>query len=337
MTNLVDIRDRIAAGYVLDLLDPSSSLEAVEEALAWTSGLPENRHASERAKQFLELCDRLPTQPGDMLEDVLPARTAPRLVRLAAILVFAIMSSGMLVRSGLAPQTSPRTVAAPPSGVFGEEHASRIGQQRTIVLPDGSSILLAPASRVVVNYDDRQRGVRLVSGEAIFQVAKEASRPFTVTSGRGVIVAHGTEFDVKRDSDGLIVTLVHGLVNVRASLKPSDPSAMLRPGMQIRLVNDGRLSRPHFVDVARVTSWRKNILNYDDVTLGKIVADLNRYSKARVVIADPSLQSLSVSGSVQADSLDTWLDGLAGAFDIEADRTAPGTILLKPRVGDAAR
>jgi transmembrane sensor len=103
--------------------------------------------------------------------------------------------------------------------------ATAIGEQRTVILEDGTRVFLNTNSRAVVHYDRQARHVELVRGEAVFEVAKRPDWPFIVRAGREQIRALGTAFLVRRDQDNMAVILVEGKVTV----SPLDSSAAQAP------------------------------------------------------------------------------------------------------------
>jgi transmembrane sensor len=120
--------------------------------------------------------------------------------------------------------------------------ATAIGEQRTVILEDGTRVFLNTNSRAVVHYDRQARGVELVRGEAVFEVAKRPDWPFIVRVGREQIRALGTAFLVRRDQDNMAVTLVEGKVTV----SPLDSSAaqgpLSAPQPQLTLLSNSRAS-----------------------------------------------------------------------------------------------
>jgi len=93
-------------------------------------------------------------------------------------------------------------------------YTTRIGEQRSILLADGSTIDLNARSKVRVHLDDHARRIELVEGQALFRVAKDKTRPFIVFANATRVRAVGTQFDVNQRKRGVIVTVVEGSVAV---------------------------------------------------------------------------------------------------------------------------
>jgi len=116
-----------------------------------------------------------------------------------------------------------------------------IGETRTVALDDGSRIVLDTSSRMRVSFSASVRDIELLDGQAQFQVARDAHRPFRVRTGTAEIVALGTLFDVARLPSRTTVTLIEGRVRVR-TISPEVSSLVeaLVPGQQLRIGGDGR-------------------------------------------------------------------------------------------------
>lgn len=173
-----------------------------------------------------------------------------------------------------------------------------IGEQRSVMLADGTRMLLNTASQARVDFGSKQRTVEVSAGEALFEVAKDASRPFVVRVGGSEVVAVGTVFSVRfddgpRQEDALTVTLVEGQVNVRPtvgggdSLRPQETVA-LRPGDRLTLHHDARPTSPAVdtkVDrpnIERTLAWQRHEASFDATPLSDAIAEINRYSRTKI-------------------------------------------------------
>jgi len=329
MSLIPNPKDRIAAGYALDLNDSNATLDRVEEALAWINHSPENRHAFERTQRFLDACDRLSEMPDDKPRIV---RSSGVLIRsfyypllAASIAIFMLTVTVMTISFFYKRQSEEGGVA------FHDQYATNVGELRTLVLPDGSSVVLGGSSAISVNYQKNERRIHLMQGEALFAVAKDRARPFSVKSGNGLVTARGTEFQVKRETKNTVVTLVHGFVDVTSKGHAGEGLTHLKPGMQIGLADDGKMGQPKYVDVSRVIDWRNGLLHFEDTPLSLVVADLNRYSKRAIIVENQNIENIRVTGSVKIETIGDWLRGLATAFDIEIDQSNPTVIQLRAR------
>jgi ferric-dicitrate binding protein FerR (iron transport regulator) len=82
------------------------------------------------------------------------------------------------------------------------------------------------------------------------------------------------------------------------------------------------------VDPQRVLQWRSGELSYDRVPLSVVIADINRYSTARLVISDPELEDVAFSGTVFVASIADWLSALEAVYPVKAHESAAGVMQL---------
>lgn len=231
-----------------------------------------------------------------------------------------------------------------------EVYATSTGQRSTFVLDDGSSIELNARSRIEVRFSDARRGVALIEGQALFNVAKDARRPFIVQAGDRQVLAVGTRFDVRLDATSVQVTLLEGKVRVdqntsagSAPLLKRDHEIELTPGKQLvaRLSNAPRadaITRPaatnnavdvvRDIDVAKVTGWREGRIYFDDLPLEEAVGEMNRHSTVRIRIESAELAGLRVNGMFKAGEQESFVSALQDYFQIAAERRGAREIVL---------
>jgi transmembrane sensor len=193
-------------------------------------------------------------------------------------------------------------------------YATGIGEQRTIALPDGSTVELNSRTRLRVSYHPHQRDVKLQSGQALFRVAKDASRPFVVHSDGAQVRAVGTKFDVYQKSGETIVTVVEGRVAVTPDSSPAgsaaepmgiaERSAPLTAVAEFSLAAGEQLTvskavspRPTPVDADAATSWTQHKIVFKSSPLPKVFEELNRYSKRPLRIQGTGLEDFRISGT----------------------------------------
>lgn len=214
-------------------------------------------------------------------------------------------------------------------------YATEVGERANITLPDGSTVVLNTASRIHVAYDAEVRRVQLLAGQAWFDVAKNQPRPFLVEAGNRVVTAHGTAFDVKLGAQTEVqVTLIEGRVSVD-TINSSGSSAKvpehedLMPGEQL-IATPAKGTFKRKTDVTKATSWREGRVIFDDDTLEAAVAEVNRYSPKKVVLGDPRLKSLRMSGVFIAGHSDSFVETVTGNFPIAVTTMPDGQLLLLP-------
>jgi len=213
------------------------------------------------------------------------------------------------VRHGIAPLDHQASnlradTSAVPTPTLVRDISTDIGERSLLVLADGSKVTLNTASAVHADYTGRERRLTLLRGEAFFDVAKDANRPFIVFAGSREVVAVGTAFDIRVQDRRLKITLVEGKVRIApasdltvAGSSPIRPvsAITLEPGSAL-IAQEGDADQIERLDVARVTSWRTGKLVFDGERLAEVVAEMNRYSRQKLQIVDPALEERRVSG-----------------------------------------
>lgn len=201
------------------------------------------------------------------------------------------------------------------------------GERLSVTLADGSAVELNTETLLSVAYSSGFRTIRLDRGEALFTVAPGDGRPFDVIAGEGEIRDLGTRFSVHRDGDVVAVVVVDGAVTVKTR------NALFRrpliAGEAMRYGAAGALSGVEKIDVDAATAWSRGRLVFDDVTLVEMARQIARYHDIRIVIDDPLVRQLRVSGTFRSDDLDGLIDTLQTLLPIKAEHAAPGLILLR--------
>ena len=217
----------------------------------------------------------------------------------------------------LAIRQQPPWTSAPPSPVaVPVEYATQTGARADARLKDNSVVHLDASSAVRVAFTARSREVELERGEAMFEVAHDAARPFDVDAGGAVVTAVGTIFDVERLKDRVTVGVLQGVVRVRSQ---TGDVRVLHAGEQLSFAGAEpavvrRISR----DIAR--TWRSNWWQADRMPLGQIVERLNRYSGRPIVLDSSDLQRMPITGSFDLRRPDATLALLSVLLDLKVER-----------------
>ncbi|RZZ81593.1 FecR family protein [Pseudoxanthomonas winnipegensis] len=212
-------------------------------------------------------------------------------------------------------------------------YASALGQLQPVALSDGSRATLSSDSLIEVALSAARRRIALKRGEAYFEVAKDADRPFVVEAGERRAVAVGTRFSVRRDGATTRVVVTEGTVRLESDDHGDRPApTTLLPAGSIAIAGpDGVLVRSVPVAEAEAAlDWRGGLLSFRDTALGEAVAEFNRYNAHKLVVADARAAALRVSGTFQWDNADGFVRLLERGFPVHAERR-PGTVLLHSR------
>lgn len=207
------------------------------------------------------------------------------------------------------------------------DYTTGTAEQRRLELQDGSEVTLAPASAIAVSYDDGARHVRLVQGEAFFQVKPDKTRPFRVVAGDVQVSVIGTSFDVRRESGGVRVAVQEGIVQVGTLQDAFTATGRLEAGQSARVVPSGELRRiddpPHLV-----AGWRQGRLLAQDRSLRDAVEELRRYWRGVIVLTDDALGDLRITGAYNLDDPEEALRGMARAHGAKVRRITPWVLVV---------
>ena len=211
------------------------------------------------------------------------------------------------------------------------EFQTRRGEQRVIVLADGSRMSLDALSRVEVTYTPDVRGIELTAGRANFEVAKDVTRPLKVHSGPRTVTAIGTVFTVEREPREVVVTLLEGHVAVTSRDKPMDTMEM-RPRQQLRMMDSGQVTLRGGLDPAQALAWREGKLIFDNESLARVVARMNNYS-ATPIRVEGTASDLHISGVFKAGDTAAFVDAMQSYFALTAQRQEDA-VTIRQKAGE---
>ena len=208
-----------------------------------------------------------------------------------------------------------------------ERYQTAIGEQRSVVLSDGSVVTLNTSSDLKVRMSRDHRTVELLSGEALFQVARDPARPFDVAAGKITVRALGTQFDVDRRPSRTTITVVEGKVAVSTSNEAgAGPTADKRANLPIAAgeqVIVAPSTTPHAVraNIATATAWTQRKLVFEHRPLGEVADEFNRYNRERIEIKSPQLRSQEITGVFEANNPESFMTFLAKIPDVTVERS----------------
>jgi transmembrane sensor len=222
-----------------------------------------------------------------------------------------------------------------------------IAEHKEMTLEDGSKIFLGAKTAVKTTITSRARTIVLLRGEALFQVARDPSRPFEVMAGGGSITAIGTAFNVRqREDDHVVVTVSEGAVWVAPLGREShqdrpqvftsgvtDPAARkLTQGQELTFGPEGHIGAPRAAEEGLSAEWRHGRLRYRSEPLRNVVPDLGRYSRRPLTLADEAAGKLLFSGTVYESDVDEWVAGLERIYpELEVTVTDGEEVLIRMR------
>jgi len=210
-------------------------------------------------------------------------------------------------------------------------YASGVGQLETVTLADGSTATFSSDSRVRVRMSRGERDVELLQGEAYFDVAHDAGRPFVVTADGRRAIAVGTRFSVRRDPQEVRVVVTEG--KVRLDSPPgadgrATPVSLLPAGSVASAGRNGVLVRSLPVaEAERYLEWRSGFLTFDDTSLATAAAEFNRFNARKLELADAGVAELRVGGNFRWANVDSFVKLLELGFPVRAERLADRIVL----------
>lgn len=209
-----------------------------------------------------------------------------------------------------------------------ETYITAIGGYKIITFEDGTRVQLNTGTVLRVSKNGKERKAWLDKGEAYFEVAHDADRPFTVIANHRKVVDLGTKFVVRQDADELRVSVVEGLVDVEA--KGEKPQSLLRPGdILIATADTQTVSQKPLRAIRAGLDWQNGKLFFSRATLAEAAAEFNRYNSRKLIIRDPKAAELTVAGTFQAKNLDAFTDAARDAFGLKVEKTDEKIILSR--------
>jgi transmembrane sensor len=208
--------------------------------------------------------------------------------------------------------------------------STAIGGRTLVSFSDHTQIELNTDSAIRFRMTTAERTVWLEKGEAWFRVAHDAAHPFTVIVGKHRITDLGTEFVVRRNTDGVDVALLNGRATLNAegvqnaTLNPGDEAVATHVSLSV--------TRKTPQELADELAWRQGMLVFRKTKLSEVVREFNRYNATRLVIADPSIANVQISAKLRADDYESFLELAQDPLKLRVDRE--GSVVLISRGPD---
>ncbi|WP_065382876.1 FecR family protein [Hyphomonas sp. ND6WE1B] len=332
MTDKKDEADRreTAALWYTELQDPEVEPEVWNTFLEWERD-PSNAAAYREIETALGVIDRTSFCGPALRDHPEPGKDRePVFMALAAAAAAFIIGAVVLTT----PTTKPESTET--------SYATAVGARETVTLEDGSEVTLNTNTLLTVSYSSTERLIRLAQGEALFEV-EHSDRPFLVEAGGTVTRALGTEFDVHAEQDRVSVTLIRGSVRVttsdpgpgagQAGAMPEESGQegiVLKPGERLKITS-GTKPILSTIDPALAGKWREGLLQFDNVTLGDAIAEMNRYSTIKLVIDDETLAAERISGTFPAGKQSEFAESLTLYLPVQSSRVG-GSIFISARL-----
>lgn len=220
-----------------------------------------------------------------------------------------------------------------------ETYRSGIGQQQQISLNDGSSIILNTDSQIRIEplSPSKPRVVYLDSGEALFSVQPDPSRPFIVSTPQGAVRVLGTQFSVRADDGDMLVTVVEGKVAIaetaveQSQINEFKIHTTLTADQQLSIVQARQGLLPIVVDAKSLTFWKEGKLVYNGVTLNQVAKDLSRYFEGDITLGDESLGNRKIVAVIELKDKTSAMAAIESAFSVVAVNRTDALTVLYPK------
>jgi len=240
--------------------------------------------------------------------------------------------------TAIAISVSPRSgVLRESVGVAAASVNGVISRPERHVLDDGSVIELKAGAEFENAFTATERRVHLVRGTAHFDVAKDAKRPFVVAAGATTAVrAVGTEFVVQVALDTVGVLVTEGLVQVAPAFdSPAVVPVLVAAGRRATVAASSSAPSAPAVEtvspdaIASALAWRTQRVEFSNLPLAEVIAVFNRTNRTQLVIGDPSLASLRISGIYWTDNPIGFAELMVAGFDLKVGHPTPDTVSLR--------
>lgn len=232
------------------------------------------------------------------------------------------------------------SIVMPVRGDFQESYQTVIGQQRTVVLPDRSVVILNTDSAMEVAYSGAERLIKLTHGEAFFEVATDKVRPFSVETESGRVTAVGTAFSVRVHDEKIDVVVTHGRVALApASIETAQDVVLSEAaGPSMMEVTAGQtvtfaqrvetLDQIATEDIERRLDWRDGMLAFRGEPLEQVVRDVSRYTDLIIEIDGEEIKQQPIGGYFKVGETEALFEALTTLSDLEVERVDEGRIRI---------
>jgi len=212
-----------------------------------------------------------------------------------------------------------------------EVYQTDVGEQKHVTLKDGTGVFLDTDTKLVVDFDEKDRKVDLRYGRANFRVAPDASRPFAVEAAQKLVIGTRSTFDVRRYGDDISVLLIHGRATVKNSADV-DTGRLLHDGERLSFISgqSPKLDKPNLLPLI---AWHTGQAIFENSILTDVVLEMNRYSTIKLEVDDIRIARMKVSGVYRVGDNANFARSLSRLLPVEI-RVVDNRIQL---VGDDAR
>jgi len=322
-TTLNETSKQTATEWLVKLQSPHLTETQQQSFFAWLDQAPEHQTAyieAESLWESLAALEQLPPTAADIINLKPVARpwySRPQAVAASLVGIVALLFLQFMPTAG------------------NTEYQTAIGEQRKLILDDGSRIHLNTHSTLRVNFQSDKRLVTMIKGEAFFDVSKDAQRPFVIETPEGLVRVLGTSFNIRIDNTKTIVAVVEGKVGVAPLAAANEvaspvfePLITLTANQQLVLADGNINEHASSVDAIAATTWRQGKQIYNGVALAEVIRDLNRYYVGEVKLDDPAMEDIQAVAVLDLRDRASAIAALESTFNVIAVQKSPELIVL---------
>lgn len=297
--------------------------------LAWLRAAPEHQAAHDRLQAALGVL-----RAQSDLPELSALRDEARIVvrgsrrrRITAALSALAATLLLIVGAGLRTDRGAEISAVLQGGRI---YRTALNERSRVILADGSAVTLDSGTRLSARLRKSRRDITLLSGRALFRVAKDPQRPFIVRAGDRTVTALGTVFDVRLAQGKVRVILVEGSVAVRQTRAGRVPAQVMVPKQQLVETAQAAPLALRTVDTDKALSWVDGQVFFDNETLASAATEMNQYSRLKIVI-DPAVAGMRINGMFRTGNQTGFAGALQTTLPVDVRTDDQGRILVSRR------
>lgn len=335
MTDEIPIEIRkLAWDWVVRIQMQTSTEEDMQKLTDWLSEDPVHMRAYTEYQEVVWSLDDLAALPESAAifdfdpETTDPETTSTKRLGLKEKIVarlgwLSMPQTGWALASFMVVAIMAIFILEPAPTVHRLDYQTQVGEIRSLTLADGSQVTVGADSHIESEISEADRFVRLLQGEAFFEIVKAAGVPFWVEVDDTVVQVVGTTFSINRSSQRIKVSVLEGVVRVAAAAPTVNPFASearhieLREGQQVLRAVGGEFSEIIALPTAEMESWRTGWLSYKSEPLIDVISDANRYFEGEIVIGENSLNKVLVTLSISTSDISMLPAMLTASLPLE--------------------
>jgi|GEM_PF-5857438 len=205
---------------------------------------------------------------------------------------------------------------------------TRVGEQSTTVIADGSSLNLNTDTELTTHFTKALRRVKLVKGEVEFNVIANAERPFVINVGSYTVTVLGTVFVIKKNGADIQVLVTAGTVTVQKASGAEDGAIVLSAGETGSAYDNQPFDAMGKFNPERTLAWTKGLLIFDETPLADVAREMNRYDDRHILVRGPGVELIRISGVFRIDHIASALDAIIANNGLRVDYSDEKRLIL---------